>query len=97
VWVLEELDLSSYSGQSVNIRFSFDTRDELYNGFRGWFLDDFQIVDLAASPQQAAVGASEKVQLNRSSRRGASESYWEVHKLPQTWGDETPTRSDQRQ
>ena len=45
VWVLEEIDLSDYAGQSIRIKFSFDTRDNLYNGFRGWLIDNFAIID----------------------------------------------------
>lgn len=30
-------------GHDIMIRFEFDTRDMLYNGFRGWLIDDFYI------------------------------------------------------
>jgi hypothetical protein len=35
------VDLSAAIGQpSVQVRFAFDTEDHLYNGFRGWLVDD---------------------------------------------------------
>ncbi|MEK7376767.1 MAG: carboxypeptidase regulatory-like domain-containing protein, partial [Candidatus Margulisiibacteriota bacterium] len=42
-WIKHQLPLSSYAGSTVRIRFSFDTYDRKYNGFRGWFLDDVSI------------------------------------------------------
>ncbi len=30
---------------ATNIRFKFDTRDTIYNGFRGWMLDNIKVVD----------------------------------------------------
>ncbi len=43
VWVSRTVDLSAYVGQQVKIRFTFDTRDVNYNGFRGWLIDDVQV------------------------------------------------------
>ncbi len=37
------IDLSDFAGQIIRIQFNFDTVDELYNGFRGWYVDDFKI------------------------------------------------------
>jgi hypothetical protein len=51
VWTLYSLDLSDYQGQSVRLRFRFDTQDNLYNGFRGWVIDDARIL---AQPQVTA-------------------------------------------
>jgi len=45
VWVLEQIDLSAYAGQKIRIEFSFDTRDGLFNGFRGWLIDSLSIID----------------------------------------------------
>ncbi len=39
-WTKQYFDLSADSGKVVLIRFNFDTGDALYNGFRGWFIDD---------------------------------------------------------
>lgn len=32
-----------YVGHDIMLRFEFDTRDNLYNGFRGWFIDDVYV------------------------------------------------------
>ncbi|MCP3868501.1 MAG: hypothetical protein GY703_10465 [Gammaproteobacteria bacterium] len=47
-WGQYLLDLSAYSGNTVRIRFRFDTVDKSFNGFRGWFIDDFTISSDAA-------------------------------------------------
>lgn len=40
----EPISLDAYAGESdVVLRFVFSTEDELYNGFRGWVLDDVVI------------------------------------------------------
>jgi hypothetical protein len=43
IWVQHNFDLSHYAGHTIKIRFDFDTDDFLYNGFRGWFIDDIKI------------------------------------------------------
>ena len=43
IWVQHSFDLSQYAGKIIKLRFEFDTDDFLYNGFRGWFLDDIKI------------------------------------------------------
>jgi len=44
-WYPTGIDLSGAAGKSsVQIRFNFDTRDTLYNGFRGWFVDNVQVM-----------------------------------------------------
>ena len=45
VWADFSADLSAYAGHSVRLKFSFNTGDQLYNGFRGWLVDK---VSLAA-------------------------------------------------
>ncbi|RKZ35011.1 hypothetical protein DRQ33_00870 [bacterium] len=42
-WVLWTYDLSAYAGHDIQIKFNFDTVDQLYNAFRGWLIDDFYI------------------------------------------------------
>ncbi|MFH1675585.1 MAG: hypothetical protein ABIC40_01075, partial [bacterium] len=45
VWSPVLLDISAYGGNStVWLRLDFDTRDPLYNGFKGWIVDDMQIL-----------------------------------------------------
>ena len=36
-------DISNYTGGTVQIRFSFDTRDEWYNNYYGWCIDDIKV------------------------------------------------------
>ena len=43
VWNTEEIDLSDYSGQTIQIKFKFNTVDAYYNGFRGWMIDNIEI------------------------------------------------------
>ncbi|MEW6103549.1 MAG: T9SS type A sorting domain-containing protein, partial [bacterium] len=42
-WHQESLDLSSYYGKKIKIRFSFDTVDSLYNNYEGWYIDDVEV------------------------------------------------------
>lgn len=49
VWKFEEFDLINYVGSKIRIKFQFDTRDALYNGFRGWFIDGLRVLDRAPS------------------------------------------------
>ena len=39
----EAISLSNLAGRVFKLRFTFSTVDGLYNGFRGWLLDDVQI------------------------------------------------------
>lgn len=41
------LDLSAYAGQTVRIRFHFDTIDSYYNSYGGWWVDAFRITNEA--------------------------------------------------
>jgi hypothetical protein len=43
IWVQHNFDLTQYAGNTIKIRFSFNTGDRHFNGFRGWFLDDIKI------------------------------------------------------
>jgi hypothetical protein len=43
VWKRHEIDLSAFVGQQVRIELFFGTDDEQYNGFRGWFVDQFHL------------------------------------------------------
>jgi hypothetical protein len=37
------IDLTGYVGHTIQIRFHFDTIDDSYNDFQGWYIDDFSI------------------------------------------------------
>jgi hypothetical protein len=47
IWTQENIDLSEYAGKTIQVKFRFYTKDHLYNGFRGWMIDDFHIIDKA--------------------------------------------------
>ncbi len=42
-WRIETIDLSAYAGQTIRIRFHFDTVDAEKNRFEGWWVDDVTI------------------------------------------------------
>lgn len=42
-WHERRISLAAYSGQTVQIRFYFDTIDSLYNNYEGWYVDDIKI------------------------------------------------------
>jgi hypothetical protein len=44
-WKYHEFDLTEYVGSSIRLQFVFDTRDGLYNGFRGWIIDEITVTD----------------------------------------------------
>lgn len=43
LWVNYDVDLTRWAGKKIQIQFTFQTNDNLYNGFRGWFIDDLKI------------------------------------------------------
>ncbi len=44
-WITTALDISAYAGQQINIRFYFETVDEIENNFPGWLIDDVVVSD----------------------------------------------------
>ena len=42
-WTSQSLDLSAYAGQSIRLRFFFDTIDALNNQYEGWYVDEVRI------------------------------------------------------
>ena len=46
------IDLSSYAGSTVRLRFHFDSVDAYYNGLSGWYIDNVN-VNIAADCQVA--------------------------------------------
>ena len=56
VWVSHLFDLTAYVGNTVYLAFYFDSGDELYNGFRGWFIDDVSVTgDALAGPNITSI------------------------------------------
>src|SRR5262249_51747497 len=56
-WVSRAIDLSAYAGQTIRIRFSFDTEDSHFNDFEGWYVDDVNVFDTAGFPLRASAVA----------------------------------------
>jgi hypothetical protein len=47
LWLQQEpISLDALVGQVVQLRFAFRTQDELYNGFRGWMVDNVVITSM---------------------------------------------------
>lgn len=44
VWVTAQIDLSVYKGKSINLRFRFNSGDGLFNGYRGWGVDNVKFI-----------------------------------------------------
>lgn len=42
-WYQARINLSSYRGQSIRIRFRFRTGDGIENAYEGWYVDDIQL------------------------------------------------------
>ena len=42
-WCAQTVDLSPYSGGRIRLKFFFDTVDNLYNFYRGWYVDDIEV------------------------------------------------------
>ncbi|EKD79637.1 MAG: Chitinase, partial [uncultured bacterium] len=50
-WIHTQADLSAYVGNTILLKFYFDTVDEKYNGFRGWLIDDVRVTnDVTVKP-----------------------------------------------
>jgi hypothetical protein len=50
VWAPFLLDMSLFAGKNVRLVFDFGTRDPLYNGFRGWLVDEVKVAALTPTP-----------------------------------------------
>ena len=50
VWQSVAYDISRFRGKTVHVTFAFNTRDEKYNGFRGWLVDDVRISTGTSTP-----------------------------------------------
>ena len=55
--VTRHVDLNDYDGQTIRVRFSFDTLDSILNDFEGWIVDDVAVtVALTNNPPIANAG-----------------------------------------
>jgi hypothetical protein len=50
VWQSVAYDISQFRGETVHVTFAFNTRDQRYNGFRGWLVDDVRISTGTSTP-----------------------------------------------
>ncbi len=57
-WNKETIDLSGYAGNTIRLRFLFDTVDEKLNDFEGWYMDDIQIASGTTSTATPALTTS---------------------------------------
>ena len=48
-WTAQTCDLSAYAGRRVQVKFVFDTVDAVYNGFKGWAVDDVTVTKSSGS------------------------------------------------
>ncbi|MBI1807285.1 MAG: immune inhibitor A, partial [Ignavibacteria bacterium] len=67
-WQIAFLDLSPYAGQTIMLRFFFDTGDEKFNDFPGWFVDDVVIFD-----QSGIVTGKKFFDVNNNSQKDIGE------------------------
>lgn len=58
VWQAVSLDLGAYIGHSIQIQFSFDTKDGAFNNYEGWFLDDITLLGSNAANVAPVLTAS---------------------------------------
>jgi len=49
-FVQESLNISAYDGEVIQVQFSFDTVDNLYNDSEGWYIDDIKVEGQVADP-----------------------------------------------
>ncbi|TET89822.1 MAG: hypothetical protein E3J35_08550 [Methanomassiliicoccales archaeon] len=49
-WILKTIDLTPYVGDIVQIRYYFDTINDLNNNYRGWYIDDVSVVEAGDKP-----------------------------------------------
>jgi murein DD-endopeptidase MepM/ murein hydrolase activator NlpD len=70
-WVQQSVDLNPFIGQKVRFRFTFDTKDRLYNGFRGWLIDDV-VVSNQTAPTSSTLRACPLLGSASSDPRGLS-------------------------
>jgi len=57
--VTDTTDLSAYDGQAIQLRFSFNTGDALYNAFAGWYLNNIQVTQSNSTVFSDAVAAGD--------------------------------------
>jgi hypothetical protein len=54
-FVRHRINLSRYVGQTIRLRFEFDTFDSRDNGYEGWYLDNIRVSRLGPEPASLSV------------------------------------------
>ncbi|MGM0526743.1 MAG: S8 family serine peptidase, partial [Pseudomonadota bacterium] len=80
VWVSELMDLSQYAGESIVLRFNFRTNDSLYNGFRGWIMDDIMVYESEEQVPEEPIGTNSMVG-SKSVKPGTADKVSEFHRI----------------
>lgn len=44
-WNHYDVDVSGYVGQTIHVKFVFDSRDDLYNSYEGWYVDNVKVTE----------------------------------------------------
>ena len=65
-WHAKGVDLSEYTGHFIQIRFYFDTMDDIANEFEGWYIDDILVVKswLSEDVKSGEVESGEQMDIN---------------------------------
>ncbi len=58
-WHLEAIDISSYTGKTIKIKFRFDSKDSLYNNYEGWYVDDIIVRNYVKPEPKVVIGEEE--------------------------------------
>ncbi len=85
-FVNETIDLSSYVGQTIQLKFIFDSVDKYTNDYRGWYVDDIRVntesgensaptADFDYSPDQPEKGQTVQFTSTSSDEDGTIASY----------------------
>jgi len=55
-WNIEDISLDSYKGKTVQVRFRFDSGDEVSNSQKGWYVDTISLFQDGADPSISQQG-----------------------------------------
>jgi hypothetical protein len=47
--IQDTADLGAYDGEAIQLRFSFNTVDERYNAFEGWYVKNIQVIGMQSA------------------------------------------------
>ena len=60
-WTNATFDLSSYVGSNIKVQFDFNTVDDFYNSYEGWYIDDVVVKDTNDGTHKVFVGNGQTV------------------------------------